>query len=114
MDPLDGRKGFRRGHEDPVGAPQQHRNGRDVIRVLVGERHGLHQAKVPFQRCQPRTDLLRRCHSSRLRTVVLAHLSEQNNDPDLARFAAEEVLRGSGTQLYVARQKDPLELADNP
>jgi phosphoribosyl 1,2-cyclic phosphodiesterase len=59
-------------------------------------------------------DLLGRCLSPRLRTVVLAHLSEQNNHPDLARFAAEEVLRGSGTQLYVARQKDPLELADNP
>lgn len=59
-------------------------------------------------------DLLRRCHSSRLRTVVLAHLSEQNNDPDLARFSAEEVLRGSGTELHVARQKDPLALANNP
>lgn len=57
-------------------------------------------------------ELLGRCLSSRLRSVVLAHLSEQNNDPDLARFAAEEVLRGSGTGLHVALQKDPLELAD--
>ena len=30
----------------------------------------------------------------RLKTVVLAHLSEQNNDPELARFAAAAVLAG--------------------
>jgi phosphoribosyl 1,2-cyclic phosphodiesterase len=59
-------------------------------------------------------DLLGRCVSGRLRAVVLSHLSEQNNDPELARFSSEEVLRGSGTQLHVARQKDPLELADKP
>ncbi len=59
-------------------------------------------------------DLLARCHSSRLRAVVLAHLSEQNNDPELARFAAAEVLRNSGTGLQVAGQRDPLALADNP
>ena len=57
-------------------------------------------------------ELLGRCLSRRLRSVVLAHLSEQNNDPDLARFAAEEVLRGAETGLHVALQKDPLELAD--
>jgi phosphoribosyl 1,2-cyclic phosphodiesterase len=57
-------------------------------------------------------DLLGRCLSPRLRSVVLAHLSEQNNDPELARFAAEEVLRGSPTALHVATQKTPLELAD--
>jgi phosphoribosyl 1,2-cyclic phosphodiesterase len=57
-------------------------------------------------------ELLGRCLSPRLRTVVLAHLSEQSNDPDLARFAAEEVLRGSGKNLHVASQKDPLDLAD--
>jgi phosphoribosyl 1,2-cyclic phosphodiesterase len=56
--------------------------------------------------------LLERCLSSRLRRVVLAHLSEQNNDPALARFAAEEVLRNTETALSVALQKDPLELAD--
>ncbi len=59
-------------------------------------------------------DLLARCHSSRLLSVVLAHLSEQNNDPELARFAAAEVLRSSKTGLQVAGQKDPLALADNP
>ena len=59
-------------------------------------------------------DLLGRCLSSRLSSVVLAHLSEQNNDPELARFSAAEVLRGTGTALHVAGQKDPLALADNP
>lgn len=59
-------------------------------------------------------DLLGRCLSARLRAVVLAHLSEQNNDPELARFMAEEVLRGSGTELCVASQKTPLALADSP
>ena len=59
-------------------------------------------------------ELLGRCLSPRLRAVVLAHLSEQNNDPELARFAAEEALRGTGTRLHVAQQKDPLELANNP
>jgi phosphoribosyl 1,2-cyclic phosphodiesterase len=59
-------------------------------------------------------ELLGRSLSPRLRAVVLAHLSEQNNDPDLARFSAEEILRGLGTELHVARQKEPLELAVDP
>lgn len=54
-------------------------------------------------------DLLARCLSPRLRTVVLAHLSEQNNDPTLARFAAEEALRNQATSLHVASQREPLE-----
>lgn len=57
-------------------------------------------------------DLLGRCRSPRLRQVVLAHLSEQNNDPGLARFAAEEILRGGSTALTVARQRDPIALMD--
>lgn len=57
--------------------------------------------------------LLSRVRSPRLRAVVLAHLSEQNNDPDLARFAAEEVLRDSGISLQVASQREPLEVAAN-
>jgi len=57
-------------------------------------------------------DLLRRCLSPRLRSVVLAHLSEQNNDPELSRFAAEEVLRGSQVALHIAKQREPLVLAD--
>ena len=58
--------------------------------------------------------LLSRVLSPRLRHVVLAHLSEQNNDPDLARFAADEVLRGTGTSLSVASQRDPLEIVAKP
>ncbi|HNX31622.1 MAG TPA: MBL fold metallo-hydrolase [Holophaga sp.] len=57
-------------------------------------------------------DLLGQCLSPRLRAVVLAHLSEQNNLPDLARASAELVLRGSGTRLHVASQRNPLELAE--
>jgi phosphoribosyl 1,2-cyclic phosphodiesterase len=56
-------------------------------------------------------ELLGRVRSSRLRAVVLAHLSEQNNEPELARFAAEEVLRDSGIPLYVASQREPLSVA---
>jgi phosphoribosyl 1,2-cyclic phosphodiesterase len=54
-------------------------------------------------------NLLGQVLSSRLRTVVLAHLSEQNNDPALARLAAEEVLgSGPGPALHLARQREPL------
>ena len=56
-------------------------------------------------------DLLARVRSPRLQAVVLAHLSEQNNDPALARFAAEDALRGSGVSLQVASQREPLEVA---
>ena len=50
-------------------------------------------------------ELLERIRSPRLRSVVLAHLSEQNNLPELARFAAAEVLRDTGTVLTVACQR---------
>jgi phosphoribosyl 1,2-cyclic phosphodiesterase len=53
-------------------------------------------------------DLLGRALSPRLKQVVLAHLSESNNDPGLARFAAEEILRGSAVALHVAHQREPL------
>lgn len=53
-------------------------------------------------------DLLARVLSPRLRAVVLAHLSESNNHPDLARCAAEMVLRGTATLLAVASQREPL------
>ncbi len=56
--------------------------------------------------------LLGRVLSSRLRTVVLAHLSEQNNDPELARFTAGGILEGTGTALHVASQASPLLVAD--
>ena len=55
-------------------------------------------------------ELLARVWSKRLATVVLAHLSEQNNLPDLARFAVQQSLTGSGTRLLVASQKAPLDV----
>ena len=56
-------------------------------------------------------ELLAKVVSQRLKHVVLAHLSESNNHPDLARFAAEEVLRGSTISLHLAHQRTPLALA---
>ena len=56
-------------------------------------------------------ELLARVCSPRLKRVVLAHLSESNNLPDLARFAAEEVLRGTSVDLHVAHQREPLVLS---
>ncbi|HJV49005.1 MAG TPA: MBL fold metallo-hydrolase [Geothrix sp.] len=55
-------------------------------------------------------ELLARICSPRLKRLVLAHLSESNNHPDLARFAAEEVLRGTSVALHVAHQREPLAL----
>ena len=56
-------------------------------------------------------ELLARVSSPRLRLLILAHLSESNNHPDLARFAAEEVLLGTSVALHVAHQRTPLALA---
>ena len=54
-------------------------------------------------------ELLARALCPRLRTVVLAHLSEQNNDPALARLAAQAVLAGRPeTALSLASQREPL------
>jgi len=56
-------------------------------------------------------ELLDRVWSPRLANVVLAHLSEQNNDPELAHFAAAQVLRDRATLLQVASQGTPLEVS---
>ena len=56
-------------------------------------------------------DLLARVLSPRLRRLVLAHLSEQNNHPDLARFAAEAALGGAPVDLRLATQDEPLGLS---
>ncbi len=56
-------------------------------------------------------ELLGRACGPRLQQLVLAHLSESNNHPDLARFAAEEVLRGSTVTLHLAHQRHPITLA---
>jgi phosphoribosyl 1,2-cyclic phosphodiesterase len=44
------------------------------------------------------------------REIVLMHLSETNNSPQLARSSAEAALGHRGTTLRVARQRQPLEL----
>jgi hypothetical protein len=41
-----------------------------------------------------------------LEHVVLAHLSEINNHPDLARLTAQEILGSRGTRLGVAAQRE--------
>ncbi len=56
-------------------------------------------------------ELLGRACSPRLKRVVLAHLSESNNHPDLARFAAEEILRDTPVTLHIAHQRNPLALS---
>ncbi|MCE1229589.1 MAG: MBL fold metallo-hydrolase [Firmicutes bacterium] len=55
-------------------------------------------------------ELLARVVSSKLKAVTLSHLSEQNNDPQLARFAAQDVLRSWNIQLHVSHQREPLEI----
>jgi phosphoribosyl 1,2-cyclic phosphodiesterase len=45
-----------------------------------------------------------------LARVVLMHLSEANNRPDLAFAAAERALRRSGAELLLAHQERPLTL----
>jgi phosphoribosyl 1,2-cyclic phosphodiesterase len=41
------------------------------------------------------------------KSVVLMHLSETNNTPQLARCSAEAALGHSGTQLFIAQQRTP-------
>jgi phosphoribosyl 1,2-cyclic phosphodiesterase len=41
--------------------------------------------------------------------VVLAHLSEQNNHPEIARRVAEQALGGRENRLFLASQAEPLE-----
>ena len=43
--------------------------------------------------------------------VVLMHLSETNNSPRLARSSAEAAIGHQGTELLLAKQQEPLELA---
>ena len=56
-------------------------------------------------------ELLGRVLAPRLRTVVLAHLSEHNNDPALARLAAVEALGSAPAALHLACQHEPLRVA---
>lgn len=45
-----------------------------------------------------------------LRTVVLMHLSEENNDPNIALKSARQALRGRGVRIYAASQNQPLSI----
>jgi phosphoribosyl 1,2-cyclic phosphodiesterase len=56
-------------------------------------------------------EMLAKVVSPELRHVVLAHLSEQNNDPALAKLASSDVLAraGSGAALHVASQDTALQ-----
>lgn len=47
---------------------------------------------------------LQACRDSELCTVILAHLSDENNDPERARTSAESVLNGRSCSLHVTRQ----------
>jgi phosphoribosyl 1,2-cyclic phosphodiesterase len=51
-------------------------------------------------------ELLREVLHDELEHVVLAHLSEINNLPDLARLMTQEVLGDRNTRLSVASQRD--------
>jgi phosphoribosyl 1,2-cyclic phosphodiesterase len=51
-------------------------------------------------------EILARCASARLRHVVAAHLSRENNRPDLARAALAACLGGNGGDAIVVA--DPL------
>jgi phosphoribosyl 1,2-cyclic phosphodiesterase len=52
------------------------------------------------------SQLLRDVLHDELEHVILAHLSEVNNHPDLARLTAQEVLGSRGTRLCVASQSE--------
>jgi phosphoribosyl 1,2-cyclic phosphodiesterase len=52
------------------------------------------------------SQLLRDVLHDELEYVILAHLSEINNLPDLARLTAQEVLGSRGTRLCVASQRE--------
>jgi len=57
-------------------------------------------------------ELLARVLSPALRHIVLAHLSERNNDPAQARLAAADAINtaGSGAKLHIASQREVLEI----
>ncbi len=49
-----------------------------------------------------------------VRVVVLMHLSEKNNDPNIALKSARRALRGRGIRIHVARQREPLSFISTP
>jgi len=56
---------------------------------------------------QDASSLVRSLLHSALRTVVLVHISENNNSPDLVRQMAEGALRGHAADLYIAQRDEP-------
>lgn len=72
----------------------------ETLKSRIASRHG-HLSNA--QACE----LLRRVGRS-VRHVVLMHLSETNNHPELARQAAADALAGRGVRLSVAHQKEPV------
>jgi phosphoribosyl 1,2-cyclic phosphodiesterase len=110
---------------------QQHLRDSDLM--ILESNHDLEMLKVgPYpwhikQRVMSRTGHLSnhavseflvddQCFDARARWLVLAHLSENNNNPDVARISAEEALerrfRVGGTpfrgELHIASQRVPL------
>lgn len=57
-------------------------------------------------------EMLTDIDTSRLRRLLLAHLSEVNNTPRLAMGAAKQVLAGSGIRLMAAPQYEPTRWLD--
>lgn len=51
-------------------------------------------------------DILAQVDKSRLRKLVAAHLSQQNNTPALAQAAIDSVIGGQGIEVVVAQQHD--------
>jgi len=76
------------------------------VRQRVGSRNGhLSNHEV--------ADFLNADFDGKARTLVLAHLSEQNNHPEIARLFAQQALERSGardTRLHVARQHETSEV----
>ena len=107
---------------------KQHLRGTDLL--ILESNHDLEMLKVgPYpwhikQRVMSRTGHLsnhtvseyladEECFDAQPRHLVLAHLSENNNNPDVARICAEEALRRRAVaaftgQLHIASQRVPL------
>jgi phosphoribosyl 1,2-cyclic phosphodiesterase len=51
-------------------------------------------------------EILVELDKSRLKTIVGAHLSQQNNTPDLARAALQTVAEGAGIEVMIACQEE--------
>jgi phosphoribosyl 1,2-cyclic phosphodiesterase len=50
-------------------------------------------------------DVLKACRGNGLRHVILAHLSDENNDPALAHATAKRALKSADTEVYLTAQQ---------